>query len=169
MLTNQQLQQVQLVVFDFDGVFTNNTVLVSQQGVESVQCWRSDGLGLSRLKQIGVHLYIVSTEENPVVMVRANKLKVPCVQGVADKALAIKTICHELSVNLKNTLFMGNDINDIPAFQVVGFPVAVADAYEEVDPYVLFKTKKPGGFGAVRELCDMIYHAQTKTGLNATC
>jgi 3-deoxy-D-manno-octulosonate 8-phosphate phosphatase KdsC-like HAD superfamily phosphatase len=61
----------------------------------------------------------------------------------------------------EHTMFVGNDINDIPAFESIGVPVAVADAYPEVEPYILFRTKKPGGFGAVREVCDLIFHAKS--------
>lgn len=162
MLERATLVDVELVAFDFDGVFTDNTVYVSQDGTESVRCWRSDGLGLSRLRADGVHVVIVSTEGNPVVTARAGKLKLPCRQGVEDKAEAILDICRELGVAPSRTMFVGNDINDIPAFNVIGIPVAVADAYAEVDPHVMFRTSKPGGLGAVREVCDLVWRARTE-------
>lgn len=162
MLSKELLSTVELIAFDFDGVFTDNTVLVSQDGIESVRCWRSDGLGLSRLSMLGVHLLIISTEENPVVGVRAKKLKLPCKQGVEDKAKAILQACEEIGVNPAKTMFVGNDINDIPAFRAVGMPVAVADAYPEVYPHVLLRTKNPGGRGAVREICDMVFSAKSQ-------
>lgn len=160
MISPELLASVQLIAFDFDGVFTDNTVHVTQDGVESVRCWRSDGLGLSRLRSIGVQSFIISTEANPVVTARANKLKMLCKQGVEDKAAAILETCRELGVAPEQTMFVGNDINDIPAFKSIGIPVAVADAYPEVYPHVLFRTEKPGGFGAVREVCDLIFHAR---------
>lgn len=163
MLSQEILSSIQLIVFDFDGVFTDNTVWVTQDGVESVRCWRSDGLGLSRLAKLGVRAFIISTEANPVVTARAQKLKLPCKQNIADKAAAILETCRELSVDAEQTMFVGNDINDIPAFKVVGIPVAVADAYPEVYPHVLFRTEKPGGFGAVREICDLIYQARSNS------
>lgn len=162
-LAADALSSVQLVAFDFDGVFTDNTVYVDQNGVESVRCWRSDGLGLSRLRALGVHLIIISTETNPVVGARAGKLKLPLKQGVEDKAAAILATCRELAVETANTLFVGNDINDIPAFHSVGIPVAVADAYPETFPHVVYRTRKPGGHGAVREICDLIFHAKQGT------
>jgi len=162
-LSQEILSSIQLIVFDFDGVFTDNTVWVTQDGVESVRCWRSDGLGLSRLAKLGVRAFIISTEANPVVTARAQKLKLPCKQNIADKAAAILETCRELSVDAEQTMFVGNDINDIPAFKVVGIPVAVADAYPEVYPHVLFRTEKPGGFGAVREICDLIYQARSNS------
>ena len=160
MLSNEKLAAVRLVAFDFDGVFTDNSVYVSQDGVESVRCWRSDGLGLSRLRGIGVQLLIISTETNLVVTARAEKLKLPCKQAVEDKAAAILMTCKEFDIALDNTMFVGNDINDIPAFNVVGLPVAVADAYPETYPYISYRTTKPGGYGAVREICDLIYKAK---------
>jgi len=160
MISNKILSSVKLVAFDFDGVFTDNTVYVTQDGVESVRCWRSDGLGLNRLKNAGVQVFIISTETNRVVTARANKLKVPCKQGVEDKATAILETCVELGVSPEYTMFVGNDINDISAFNSIGIPVAVADAYPEVYPHVIFRTEKTGGFGVVREVCDLIFQAR---------
>ncbi len=160
MISQEMLASVKLIAFDFDGVFTDNTVVVTQDGIESVRCWRSDGLGLSRLRDVGVQTVSISTEANPVVTTRANKLKIACKQGVVDKAATILDICRELGIAPAQTMFVGNDINDIPAFKSVGLPVAVADAYPEVYPHVLFRTVRPGGFGAVREVCDLVFHAR---------
>lgn len=160
MISNELLSAVKLVAFDFDGVFTDNTVYVSQDGIESVRCWRSDGLGLSRLHSIGVKTFIISTEANPVVTARSKKLKMSCKQGIEDKAATILQTCIELGIEPEHTMFVGNDINDIPAFKSIGLPIAVADAYPEVYPYVLFRTEKSGGFGAVREVCDLIFQAR---------
>jgi YrbI family 3-deoxy-D-manno-octulosonate 8-phosphate phosphatase len=162
MTTGELFEPVRVIIFDFDGVFTDNTVYVNQDGVETVRCWRSDGLGLARLASIGVQTVIVSTEANPVVSARARKLKIPCAQNVSDKAIAVADTCRELGIDPARTMFVGNDINDIPAFKIVGVPVAVADAYPEVIPFVVFRTAKPGGFGAVREICDLVYHAQSE-------
>jgi YrbI family 3-deoxy-D-manno-octulosonate 8-phosphate phosphatase len=154
------LASVELIAFDFDGVFTDNTVYVSQDGTESVRVWRSDGLGISMLADIGVKTYIVSSEKNPVVTIRGNKLKIQCKQDVEDKATAILDICKELGVLPEQTMFVGNDINDISAFKVVGIAAGVADAYDEINPHVLFKTERAGGKGAVREICDMVIQAK---------
>lgn len=154
--------KVALVVFDFDGVFTDNTVVVDERGCESVRCWRSDGLGLRRLREAGVPAWIVSMETNPVVSVRAAKLQVPVMQGIEDKATAVAAICAEIGVPLSAAAFVGNDINDVPAMQLVGVPVAVADAYPEALALAHFVTAKPGGYGAVREVCDLIADARTR-------
>ena len=163
MISHELLASVELVIFDFDGVFTDNSVYVTQDGVESVRCWRSDGLGLSRLRSINVKTFIISTEINSVVAARAKKLNVPCKQGIEDKAASILETCRELCVTPEKTMFVGNDINDILGFQSIGIPVAVFDAYPEVHPHVVFKTKTPGGLGAVREICDLIFQAKQVT------
>ena len=157
---------VELIVFDFDGVFTDNTVYVDETGRESVRCWRSDGLGLSRLREDGVKMYIVSTEKNAVVRVRAEKLDIDCVHGVDDKSCAVSQISDEFGISLERTMFVGNDINDIPALEQVGFPIAVADAYPEILPQVCYQTKAAGGKGAVREICDMVHQSRNQSSDN---
>mgnify|MGYP001278763563 CR=1 FL=1 len=159
------LKNIRLIAFDFDGVFTDNTVYVSEEGIEHIRCWRSDGIGLARLNDAGVKTMIISTEKNPVVSKRAEKLKLPCKQGVQDKSNEIFAACRELEIDPNEVMFVGNDINDISAFKVVGFPVAVSDAYPEIEPYVLYQTKKRGGFGAVREICDLVIDAKQKSDI----
>ncbi|MFA7279378.1 MAG: HAD hydrolase family protein [Sterolibacterium sp.] len=154
---------IRLVAFDFDGVFTDNSVYVTQEGIESVRCWRSDGIGLSRLRANGVEVLILSTEVNPVVSVRAKKLKTECRAGIEDKAATIIDYCREKGIDPALAAFVGNDINDIPAFKAVGLPIAVSDAYPEIFPHVLYRTRALGGTGAVREVCDLIFHAKHGT------
>lgn len=158
------LEKVELIVFDFDGVFTDNAVWIAATGVETVRCSRSDGLGISKLRSIGIHMHILSTETNKVVSVRAEKLKLPVCQGVEDKSEGFLSICAEYGVAPANAAFMGNDINDIPALKLAGIPIAVADAHEDILPYVLLKTTRAGGYGAVRELCDQIHKIKSASG-----
>lgn len=163
MLSKDKLKSVKLVAFDFDGVFTDNCVITNQFGDESVKCWRSDGLGLARLKNVGVKILILSTETNVVVQKRSEKLDVPYIQGVEDKSTVLQDYCAKSGIELANTMFVGNDVNDIGALQIVGIPVGVADSYTEVLENVIFQTKRPGGYGAVREVCDLIYFAKKST------
>ena len=146
----------QLVVFDFDGVFTDNTVWTDQQGNESVRCWRSDGLGLAKLKKINIPVYVLSTEANPVVQARCKKLNIPCLSGLDDKAQALQQLAKDLGVSLERTVYVGNDINDVECLKLVGYSLAVADAYPEAIAAAKQQTAKPGGFGAVREVCDWV-------------
>jgi 3-deoxy-D-manno-octulosonate 8-phosphate phosphatase (KDO 8-P phosphatase) len=154
------LRRVRLVVFDFDGVFTDNTVYVSQDGTESVRCWRSDGLGTAKLKQAGVDTVIVSTETNPVVSVRSQKLALRCVQGCDDKLRAVRSLAAELGVRLEDVAYVGNDINDLSCLEAVGLPIVVRDAHHDVVAVAAYRTAACGGRGAVREVCDAIVAAR---------
>lgn len=151
---------VKLVVFDFDGVFTDNTVYVSQDGVETVRCWRGDGLGLAKLRQAGIPTMIVSTEANPVVTARSTKLAVRCIQGCDDKLAAVRALADEHGVTLGDVAFVGNDINDLACLEAVGLPIVVHDAHPDVIGAAAYRTTAPGGRGAVREVCDAIVAAR---------
>jgi 3-deoxy-D-manno-octulosonate 8-phosphate phosphatase (KDO 8-P phosphatase) len=153
----EKIRNLRLVVFDFDGVFTDNSVYFSQDGIEMVRCWRSDGLGLRRLEQVGLSVIVVSTEENPIVAKRCAKMKVRCIQGVPDKTLILENLCREMSLSHDEMAYLGNDINDAGCLVRVGLPMVVADAYPEVVPLARHKTEAKGGSGAVREICDLFY------------
>jgi 3-deoxy-D-manno-octulosonate 8-phosphate phosphatase (KDO 8-P phosphatase) len=150
------IRAVRLVVFDFDGVFTDNFVYVDQQGVESVRCWRGDGLGLRAIEKLGLHAAIVSTETNPVVAMRARKLKIECFQGIDRKLDEIDALRTRHQLERSQLAFVGNDTNDAECLQVVGLPIVVADAHDDVRSLARYTTRAPGGRGAVREVCDMI-------------
>ena len=159
----EELRAVRFVVFDFDGVFTDDAVYVTQDGIEMVRCWRGDGLGLRKLDALGIGSAILSTEVHPVVGLRARKMKIQCHQGLDDKRARLESLAAEAGIPLTRFAYVGNDINDIPAFKAVGLPIAVTDACPEIFPQVLYRTAKPGGHGAVREICDLIFHAKQGT------
>jgi len=154
-LLSDLMRTIRLVAFDFDGVFTDNAVYVFQDGSEAVRCCRGDGLGLERLRALGIEVAIISTETNPVVSARARKLGVPCVQGCKDKRAALEDMAREKGISLAEVAFVGNDINDLSCLTAVGLPVIVQDAHPDVIPYGRYRTTSPGGRGAVRELCDL--------------
>ena len=159
-LSRARLATVRLAVFDFDGVFTDNRVTVDQDGRESVTCTRADGLGLEALRREGVEAMVLSTEKNPVVARRCEKLKLPCVHGVADKWKALEEILRERGVEAARVLYLGNDVNDAGCLERVGVPVCVADSHPAVLPVARFITRRRGGDGAVREVCDLIVEAR---------
>ena len=154
-----ELRRVRLVGFDFDGVFTDDAVYVSQDGVEMVRCWRGDGLGLRKLDALGIRSAILSTEVNPVVGVRARKLRIECFQGLADKRSRLEAIAVESGLPLESCAYVGNDINDLLCFSGVGLPIAVRNAHPDVLGCVRYQTDEGGGHGAVREVCDAIARA----------
>ncbi len=150
---------IQLVVFDFDGVFTDNTVWIDQQGNESVRCWRSDGLGLAKLKKINIPVHVLSTEANAVVIERCKKLQIPCTNNLPNKAAALQQLMQQHNLTADQVAYVGNDINDLECLQLVGVSIVVADAYPEAAAVAKYQTSKPGGLGAVREVCDWIQSA----------
>jgi YrbI family 3-deoxy-D-manno-octulosonate 8-phosphate phosphatase len=149
-------EKIELLVLDFDGVLTDNRVWTDQDGGETVASNRSDSEGLSRLRKAGVEAVVLSKEVNPVVAARCQKLKVPFVQGIQDKGPALTRLLEERGVDPAHAVYLGNDTNDLPCFPLVGWAAAVADAHPEVRQAADFVLGKPGGHGAVRELCDMI-------------
>jgi 3-deoxy-D-manno-octulosonate 8-phosphate phosphatase (KDO 8-P phosphatase) len=159
------IRSIRLVVFDFDGVFTDNTVYVSQSGEEMVRCWRSDGLGLRKLETLGVDVVILSTETNPVVSLRAKKLKVACLQGIDDKRAALRRLARQRGVPLGEVAYLGNDINDLGCLKAVGLPAGVQDAHQDILGALRYRTRAAGGFGAVRELCDLFESAHARPAL----
>ena len=157
--------RVGLVVFDFDGVMTDNTVGVDDRGGETVRCNRGDGWGIARLRDADVPMMILSTEENAVVAARCGKLKLPCVQGCGDKAGTLAALLAEKGIDAAEVVYVGNDVNDLDCLRMVGMPVAVADAHPEVLAACKLVLTKRGGRGAVREFCDLLLaHLAGKSG-----
>ena len=152
-------KKIKAVVFDFDGVFTNNQVIVSEDGKESVQCNRADGIGLEVLRRLDIPMTIISTEKNPVVAMRAKKLKLTVVHGVENKLKELIKFSASNKIDLNNIAYVGNDINDTACMKNVGFPIAVADAYDVIKQLAKYRLKKNGGGGAVREFCELVSSA----------
>jgi YrbI family 3-deoxy-D-manno-octulosonate 8-phosphate phosphatase len=149
---------IKLLVLDFDGVVSNNLVWTDQDGREMVAASRSDSIRIQDLREAGVETIILSSETNPVVAARAKKMGVEAVQGLGlqAKGPALKRLMEERGIDPARVVYVGNDVNDLPCFELVGWSVVVADAYPEVLRAADFILSKPGGGGAVRELCDLI-------------
>jgi 3-deoxy-D-manno-octulosonate 8-phosphate phosphatase (KDO 8-P phosphatase) len=155
-----ELAQIRLVVFDFDGVFTDNRVWTNERGEESIACWRGDAHGLRRLEEVGVDSFILSTETNAAVGARARKIGAHCIQGVSDKLPVLRSEAERRGVALAETAYLGNDVNDAGCLEAVGLPVVPADAWPEVVPLASLVLTREGGRGCVRELCDAIWRAK---------
>jgi len=149
-----------VVVTDFDGVHTDDSAWVDAAGTEHVRVSRSDGMGVALLRRAGVPMLILSTEQNAVVRARAEKLRVDVVHGVEDKASVLREWALESGVDLADIAYLGNDVNDLPAMALVGWPIAVADAHAEVLAAARVVLTRRGGDGAVRELADRILAAR---------
>jgi N-acylneuraminate cytidylyltransferase len=158
-MTTSVIGAVELVVFDFDGVFTDNGVWVREDGVELVRCDRSDGLGIARLHEAGFSSLVLSTERNPVVAARCAKLRIPVHQGIADKGGWLGHHLSNSAIDPERVVYVGNDTNDADCLRLVGVPIVVADAHPSVQALARFVLTRTGGHGAVRELCDALVDA----------
>ncbi len=161
-ILQETMRRIRLVAFDFDGVFTDNMVYVLQDGSEAVRCNRSDGIGLQKLRKMGIESIIISTEANPVVSARAQKLKIRCFQNCEDKRQKLKSVARQSNISLDEIAFVGNDINDEPCLNHVGLPIVVKDAHPDVVSMAMYQTNHQGGHGAVREVCDLFEHVLAK-------
>jgi 3-deoxy-D-manno-octulosonate 8-phosphate phosphatase (KDO 8-P phosphatase) len=155
-----ELADVRLVVFDFDGVFSDNRVWTNDRGEESVACFRGDSAGLRRLDEVGVDYFILTSETNDAVAARARKIRCECVRGIEDKLPILREELARRGVSPDETAYVGNDINDAECLAAVGCPVVPADAWAEVLPLARIVLARAGGQGCVREFCDAVWNAK---------
>jgi YrbI family 3-deoxy-D-manno-octulosonate 8-phosphate phosphatase len=160
-------EKIDLIICDFDGVITDNRVWVDQDGHETVAAYRSDSVRVRELRAIGIEVMILSSEPNRVVEARARKMGVEAVHGVAlhEKGRVMREIIERKNLKAENVAFIGNDINDLPCFEVAGWSVAVADAFPDVIRAADHVLSKSGGHGALREMCDLILNRTNKPSM----
>ncbi|MDG1156224.1 MAG: HAD hydrolase family protein [Litorivicinaceae bacterium] len=155
-------KSIHTIVFDFDGVFTNNKVWVDQNGVESVCCDRSDGLGFDILRGFVeknnwcLNYFILSKEKNPVVTSRAKKMQVQAVQSISDKAKYLTKYMKEKNLDRCGLIYLGNDLNDLAAMEVSGYSVAPLDSHPLIIKQADLVLQKKGGEGVVREFIELL-------------
>jgi len=151
-------ETIKLILCDFDGVITDNLVITDQDGKESVVASRSDSMHIKKLREMGIELMILSSEPNPVVLARAKKMGIEAMHGIGmqDKGRAMREVLKQKNLKAENVIYVGNDLNDLPCFEVGGWNVAVADAYPEVIRAADYVLTKNGGHGAIRELCEIV-------------
>jgi len=147
---------IKLIISDFDGVMTDNRVLIDETGKESVCVSRADGQAVHILRSLGIDLAIISTETNGVVVKRARKLKVECIQSVSDKAECLKEYSNRRNIPLRDIAYVGNDINDYKAMKLVGLKIVPNDAYQEVKNIADYVTETKGGYGVIREIATIM-------------
>lgn len=145
---------LQCIIFDFDGVLTDNMVYVDQDGRESVRCSRGDGLALDALRKTGIMLFILSTEKNPVIAARGAKINVPVHQGVGSKPDALRTLAADQGFDLARTMYVGNDLNDYHAMLLCGFKACPRDSHPRIKDMADIVLETAGGSGVVREIVE---------------
>ncbi len=163
-----RLRKCRLLALDFDGVVTDNGVYTDSQGNEMVRCDKYDSTGLSAIKKMGMIAVILTRESknNGIATMRARKLGIDCHCGLdpGEKLPLLQKLADKLNIPLENICYIGNDINDLDCLENVGLAVAVADSHPDILGSVDFVTSKPGGHGAIREICDLLIKANKKEG-----
>ncbi len=144
------------LILDFDGVFTDNRVLVLQDGTEAVLCSRGDGFGLGQLREARIPVFCLSKEINPVVKARCEKLKIPFIQGQDDKLPVLRAWAEREKIDLSRSIYVGNDVNDLECMAAVGYSIVPSDAHPEALRAASHVLAAPGGQGAIREVTDLI-------------
>ena len=156
-----ELENIQLVAFDIDGVFTDGRFYLSDDGVESKAFHTQDGYGIRQLLSAGIQIAVISGRDSGAVENRMSELGVPyIVQGCADKVAALDEIVAALNISISECVYVGDDIPDLPLLARVGFSIAVANAVPALHEQCDYSTTAAGGFGAVREVCELILGAQ---------
>ena len=153
-MNNVSIDDIDIIVFDFDGVLTNNMVYLDQNGKESVSCSRGDGLAFDVLRKLKKTAYILSTEKNTVVSARAQKLQISVLQGAENKVAGIQEIIKKENCKLENILYVGNDLNDYRVMDICGFTACPADSHKKIKQISSIVLKTNGGCGVVRELLE---------------
>ncbi len=157
-----KLKRLKLVGFDFDGIFTDGKVILSEDGIEHVICSRKDGLGINELQRLGLKLTVISKEPNKIVATRSKKLKIEYAHGINDKLTLFKKILKEKKISPSEAAFMGDDWNDLECMNYAGVAFTVADANPLCKRVADYTTSRKGGDHAIREICDLIVLAKEK-------
>jgi len=152
------IDNIDAIVFDFDGVLTDNFVYLNQEGVESVACSRADGLAFDVLHKLNKPAFILSTENNSVVSMRAKKIKIPVIQGVINKVEAIKELAENKKYDLKNIFYVGNDLNDYLVMQICGYNACPIDSHPKIKEISQNILTSKGGNGVARELLEKVFN-----------
>jgi len=157
------LKDIRLVILDVDGVLTDGTLSLSDEGVETKHFNVRDWTGIAFLERVGIRTAVVSGRASKAVEMRARETGITEIHlGAKDKLPVVREMMERLGLGPEEVAYLGDDVLDIRAAQAVGFSAATADAHEELKAHCEFVTKKSGGKGAVRELAELILKAQGK-------
>lgn len=155
-IRNLPIKDIELIIYDFDGVLTDNRIVLREDGLESVIVNRADGLAIGIIKKLGIKQIIFSTETNRVVETRARKLDIPVIKGIGNKKGILISYCKDIKVQFKNVAYIGNDINDLEAMKIIGYPICPIDACKEIKDISKIILDVSGGAGVVRDLLKYI-------------
>lgn len=160
-MSGGSLSDIRLVAFDVDGVFTDGRFCLSEEGVESKIFHTQDGYGVRQLLNAGILVAVISGRSSGAVTRRMAELGVAhVVQGCGDKVAALEEVIASLEVSAAECAYVGDDMPDLPLLNHVGYSIAVANAVPAVHEQCDYSTSAGGGFGAVREVCELVLSAQ---------
>ena len=144
------------IVCDFDGVLTDNSVYVSEDGSEAVRCSRADGLAFDALRKLAIPTFILSTETNPVVAMRGKKVQIPVIQGKYEKHVTLMELASTRGFALEAVLYVGNDVNDEAAMRLCGYRACPSDAHPSILAISNVHLRPAGGAGVMRDLVERV-------------
>jgi 3-deoxy-D-manno-octulosonate 8-phosphate phosphatase (KDO 8-P phosphatase) len=151
------LNRIKLLLLDVDGVMTDGRIIYLNDGGEAKAFDVKDGHGLKLIQRAGIKVGIITGRQSDIVARRAAELGIELVyQGAKDKMQPFMEILEKLGLKASEVAYVGDDLVDLPVMRLVGFSVTVADASDDIKPYVDLVTSRPGGRGAVREVCDLL-------------
>ena len=157
-----RLGKLRLIAFDVDGVFTDGRFYLADDGTESKAFHTQDGYGIRRLLDAGVVVAVISGRKSPAVEIRMADLGVQhVILGCKDKVAAMDELAGALDIPVDDCGYVGDDIPDLALLEHVGFSFAVANAVASLQERCDYVTRKPGGAGAVREICDFVLAARS--------
>ncbi|MCH8248058.1 MAG: HAD-IIIA family hydrolase [Proteobacteria bacterium] len=160
-MSGGSLSDIRLVAFDVDGVFTDGRFCLSDEGVESKIFHTQDGYGVRQLINAGILVAVISGRSSGAVTRRMAELGVAyVVQGCGDKVAALEEVIASLEISAAECAYVGDDMPDLPLLNHVGYSIAVANAVPAVHEQCDYSTSAGGGFGAVREVCELVLSAQ---------
>jgi 3-deoxy-D-manno-octulosonate 8-phosphate phosphatase (KDO 8-P phosphatase) len=159
----QKARTTQLLVLDVDGVLTDGRLWYGNDNEELKAFHIQDGLGIKLLLRAGVDVAIITGRSSALVQRRGSELGIRhIIQGREDKLVALRELCAQLKIDLSAVTYIGDDLPDLSAIRAAGLGVTVADGHRLVAAHAAYTTERNGGFGAVREICDLILQAQNK-------
>jgi len=158
----ERARRIRLLLLDVDGVLTDGRIILGNYGDEIKNFHVADGLGILLIKKARIRCAIITAKISRIVKIRARALSIDRVYQNHYKIKSLKDIKRRFGVKDEEICFVGDDLIDIPILKKAGFSVAVPNAVEEVKTIVHYVTKKRGGHGAVREVCEIILRSQGK-------
>lgn len=160
---SERLKKIKLLIMDVDGTLTDSAMYYSVNGEIMKRFSTRDGMGITLLRKAGIKTAIVTSENSEIVTARANKLSIDnVVLGCKDKSSAVVDLAKSNNLELKELAYIGDDINDEHVMKIVGVSSSPKDAVKIIREIVDYKCEKKGGYGAVREFCEIILTAQNK-------